>query len=106
MPVIQDAPARKTTQETPSIQSLDRGLMILESVGKSSSPVSLGYLTGILGIDRSSVFRLANTLKRRGILTPPRTGKENLFCTSLFFIYPSYYLSIMLAGRRHYHRQG
>jgi len=42
------------SQVTPSIQSLDRGLLILEAVGKSGSPVSLGELTELLGIDRSS----------------------------------------------------
>ena len=65
MPVASVQSLRQT-KETPSIQSLDRGLLILETVGKSSTPVSLGKLTSILGIDRSSVFRLANTLKRRG----------------------------------------
>lgn len=55
-------------QETPSIQSLDRGLVILEAVARSADPVSLGELTHLLGIDRSSVFRLANTLRRRGFL--------------------------------------
>ena len=64
-------PAKRITKETPSIQSLDRGLLILETVGKSETPVSLGALTGVLGIDRSSVFRLANTLKRRGFLANP-----------------------------------
>src|ERR1700690_3264383 len=56
-------------QETPSIQSLDRGLVILEAVARSADPVSLGELTGLLGIDRSSVFRLANTLRRRAFLS-------------------------------------
>jgi DNA-binding IclR family transcriptional regulator len=56
-------------QETPSIQSLDRGLIILEAVARSADPVSIGELTTLLEIDRSSVFRLANTLRRRGFLT-------------------------------------
>lgn len=56
-------------QETPSIQSLDRGLVILEAVARSADPVSLGALTELLGIDRSSVFRLANTLRRRAFLS-------------------------------------
>jgi len=62
-------------QETPSIQSLDRGLVILEAVARSADPVSLGELTELLGIDRSSVFRLANTLRRRGFLSY-LTGKK------------------------------
>jgi IclR family acetate operon transcriptional repressor len=50
------------------IQSLDRGLAILEIVGQARRPVSVAELTPALGIDRSSVFRLANTLKMRGFL--------------------------------------
>jgi DNA-binding IclR family transcriptional regulator len=64
-----------TRQETPSIQSLDRGLAILEAVARSADPVSIGELTALLGIDRSSVFRLANTLRRRGFLAYP-TGRK------------------------------
>src|SRR5436305_11562434 len=62
--------------QTPSIQSLDRGLTILEAVARSSSPVSLGELTSLLDIDRSSVFRLALTLKRRGFLAYPAGRKD------------------------------
>jgi len=57
------------TRETPSIQSLGRGLSILEAVAESTEPVPLKQLTALLGIDRSSVFRLANTLKRRRFLS-------------------------------------
>lgn len=53
---------------TPAIQSLDRGLILLETVGRSPQAVSLRELTAVLSIDPSSVFRLANTLKRRGFL--------------------------------------
>lgn len=66
---------KPSRQETPSIQSLDRGLVILEAVARSVDPVSLGELTEVLGIDRSSVFRLANTLRRRGFLSY-LTGKK------------------------------
>lgn len=59
-----------------AIQSLDRGLVILEAVGLSRNAVSLSDLTELLGIDRSSAFRLAKTLKRRGFLASP-TGKTN-----------------------------
>jgi IclR family transcriptional regulator, acetate operon repressor len=67
---------RKETRETPAIQSLDRGLLILEAVGKSGEPVSLGHLAALLEVDRSSAFRLANTLKRRGFLANPSAGKD------------------------------
>ena len=102
----QDAPARKTTQETPSIQSLDRGLIILEIIGKSGSPVSLGHLTGILGIDRSSVFRLANTLKRRGFLAHPSAGKDYILGPSVWRLSRQYDWSNMLATVAHDHLKG
>src|SRR5215472_16673341 len=60
---------KESREETPPIQSLDRGLLIVETVARSTEPVSLGELTAVLEIDRSSVFRLANTLRRRGFLS-------------------------------------
>jgi DNA-binding IclR family transcriptional regulator len=67
---------KKTTLETPSIQSLGRGLTILEAVADSPEPVALRQLTGILGIDRSSVFRLANTLRQRRFLINPEGSHD------------------------------
>jgi DNA-binding IclR family transcriptional regulator len=103
MPSAQAKPISRTTQETPSIQSLDRGLVILELVGKSSSPVSLGELTRIIGIDRSSVFRLANTLKRRGFLAHPSTGKDYVLGPSVWRLSRQYDWSNMLATVAHDH---
>ena len=77
-------PMKKTALETPSIQSLDRGLFILEAVAKSSEPVPLGPLTDLLGIDRSSVFRLANTLKRRGFLANANGRKDYILGPSIW----------------------
>lgn len=56
------------------IQSLDRGLVLLEAVGQSSCPVPLPELTAVLKIDPSSVYRLANTLKQRGFLAQVTGG--------------------------------
>jgi len=103
MPSAQEKPISRTTQETPSIQSLDRGLVILELVGKSSSPVSLGELTSIIGIDRSSVFRLANTLKRRGFLAHPSTGRDYVLGPSVWRLSRQYDWSNMLATVAHDH---
>src|SRR5579872_7305028 len=88
--------AEATRQETPSIQSLDRGLAILEAVARSADPVSLGELTALLGIDKSSVFRLANTLKRRGFLAYPSGRKEYLLGPSLWRLSHQYDWSNML----------
>ena len=75
---------KKSSPQTPSIQSLDRGLSILEAVAKSTDPVALGQLTDLLGIDRSSVFRLANTLRRRGFLANPNGRKDYILGPSIW----------------------
>src|SRR5579863_4423477 len=94
---------RKETRETPSIQSLDRGLLILEAVGKSSEPVSLGHLAALLDIDRSSAFRLANTLKRRGFLSNPSAGRDYVLGPSVWRLFHQYDWSKMLASVAHDH---
>jgi IclR family transcriptional regulator, acetate operon repressor len=66
----------KAIHDTPAIQSLDRGLAILEAVAASATPVPLKHLTDIIGIDRSSVFRLANTLRQRRFLANPEGSKD------------------------------
>jgi DNA-binding IclR family transcriptional regulator len=103
MPVTarKDRKPKRETQETPSIQSLDRGLLILEAVGKSSEPVSLGQLAAMLGIDRSSAFRLANTLKRRGFLTNASTGRDYVLGPSVWRLSRQYDWSKMLVRVAH-----
>jgi DNA-binding IclR family transcriptional regulator len=88
-------------KQTPSIQSLDRGLTILEAVARSSSPVSLGELTGLLDIDRSSVFRLASTLKRRGFLAYPAGRKDFILGPSLWRLSHKYNWGNMLIKVSH-----
>jgi IclR family transcriptional regulator, acetate operon repressor len=66
----------KAVHDTPAIQSLDRGLAILEAVAGSTEPVPLKQLTDLMGIDRSSVFRLANTLRQRRYLAHPKGSKD------------------------------
>jgi IclR family acetate operon transcriptional repressor len=88
---------KKDTLETPSIQSLDRGLSILEAVAKSPDPVPLGELTDLLGIDRSSVFRLANTLKRRGFLANSNRGKDYVLGPSVWRLSRKYDWSMLIS---------
>lgn len=94
---------KKATLETPSIQSLDRGLFILETVAKSNDPVPLGQLTALLGIDRSSAFRLANTLKRRGFLANPSGRKDYILGPSIWRISRNNDWSNMLISFSHEH---
>ena len=67
---------RKGAVETPPVQSVERALSLLEAVAGSADPLPLARLTEILRIDPSSVFRLANTLKRRGFLANPNGRKD------------------------------
>src|SRR3954466_3357208 len=68
--------SRQAAHDTPAIQSLDRGLVILEAVAGAPAPVPLKQLTELIGIDRSSVFRLANTLRQRRFLANPKGSKD------------------------------
>jgi DNA-binding IclR family transcriptional regulator len=47
------------------IQSLDRGLVILDYLAENGEECSLAEITRFAGIDRSSVFRLLSTLEAR-----------------------------------------
>jgi IclR family transcriptional regulator, acetate operon repressor len=87
----------KKTKPTPSIQSLDRGLVILEAVAKSRRPVNTAELAELLEIDHSSAFRLANTLKRRGFLACPGGRTDYVLGPSIWRLSRQYDWSDMLA---------
>jgi IclR family acetate operon transcriptional repressor len=99
-------PANGKGQHTPPIQSLDRGLLILNTVARSADPVSLAELTELLRIDRSSVFRLANTLKRRGFLAYPAGRKDYILGPALWRLSHTYDWGTMLirVSREHLER--
>jgi DNA-binding IclR family transcriptional regulator len=88
---------KKSSLETPSIQSLGRGLTILEAVGESPEPVALRQLTGLLGIDRSSVFRLANTLRQRRFLINPEGRKEFVLGPSVWRLSRKYGRNVLIS---------
>jgi DNA-binding IclR family transcriptional regulator len=88
-------PTKKRPQ-IPFIQSLDRGLVILQLVARSRHPVSLGELAEILEIDRSSAFRLAHTLRRRGFLSSPPGRKDYVLGSSMWTLSRQYDWSNML----------
>lgn len=88
---------RKSVRVTPAVQSLDRGLSILEAVGQSSAPVALKELTALLGIDRSNVFRLANTLRQRRFLAHPEGRREYVLGPSAWRLARGYARSRLIA---------
>jgi DNA-binding IclR family transcriptional regulator len=89
------------TKAAHTVQSLDRGLLILEAIGKSTAPLSLTQLTRLLGIDPSNTFRLANTLKRRGFLANPAAGREYVLGPSIWRLARQYHWGNMLATIAH-----
>jgi DNA-binding IclR family transcriptional regulator len=94
---------KKNALQTRPIQSLDRGLFLLEAVAQSADPVPLGELTDRLGIDRSSVFRLAHTLKRRGFLANPSGRKDYVLGPSIWRLSQKYNWSKALVSLCHEH---
>jgi IclR family acetate operon transcriptional repressor len=93
-------PAKKTPS-LPFIQSLDRGLTILQTVALSKQPISLGELSELLKIDRSSAFRLAQTLRRRGFLSCPAGRKDYILGPSMWTLSHQYDWSNMLVRVAH-----
>lgn len=87
---------RRGAIETRSVQSVDRALSILEAVSKSGEPVPLRQLTEVLRIDPSNVFRLANTLKRRGFLANPNGRKSYVLGPTVWRLFREYNWSRML----------
>ena len=87
---------RRGAVETPSVQSVERALSLLEAVALSGEPVPLAHLTQVLGIDPSSVFRLANTLKRRGFLANPNGRKHYVLGPAVWRLSREYDWSRML----------
>jgi DNA-binding IclR family transcriptional regulator len=80
----------KDNPRSPYIQSLDRGLAILQLVGRSKQPVSLAELADLLSIDRSSAFRFAITLRRRGFLSCAPGRKDFLLGSSMWALAREY----------------
>ena len=92
----------KVVHDTPAIQSLDRGLAILEAVAAAPHPVPLKQLTDLIGIDRSSVFRLANTLRQRRFLSHPKGSKDYILGPTAWRLSRRYGRTILGTFFHHY----
>lgn len=60
------------------VQSLDRGLEIMELLAKSSEPVTVTAVGGALGVDKSTAYRLLATLQERGYVEQDRHRRYQL----------------------------
>jgi len=94
--------SRKPLHDTPSIQSLDRGLAILEAVAASPAAVPLKQLTSLIRIDRSSIFRLANTLRRRRFLANPKGSQDYILGPSAWLLSRRYGRAVLGTFFHHY----
>ena len=68
-----------STRDTHIIQSLDKGLFVLELIEQVGHPIGLSELKQKLGWDKATVHRILATLERRGyILRNPSTKGYSL----------------------------
>jgi DNA-binding IclR family transcriptional regulator len=74
-------------KDTHIIQSLDKGLRLLESVEAAAAPVSLKDLTITLGWDKATIHRLLLTLERRGYLLRDPSSKRYILGLKIFGLY-------------------
>src|ERR1700761_5823781 len=86
----------KTVSQVPTVRSLDRGLAILQAIGSSEQPLSLGQVAQMMGIDRSTAFRLLHTLKRRGFLAMPASRKDYILGSTIWVLHNQYNWNKML----------
>ena len=64
------------------IQSLDKGLQLLEIIENETYPVTLHTLWLKLGWDKSTIFRMCTTLEKRGRrLYSSAPTMSSTFCT-------------------------
>ncbi len=63
--------------------------------------MTLGELSELLGVDRSSAFRLAQTLRRRGFLATPAGRKDYILGSSMWTLSRQYDWSNMLVRVAH-----
>jgi IclR family transcriptional regulator, KDG regulon repressor len=74
----------KLEREPINNRSLDRALQILSSFKVDRQNLSLTELAQVVGLSRSTVYRLASTLVRRGFLKYDRSSKRYLLGMKLF----------------------
>ncbi|GAP15813.1 transcriptional regulator [Longilinea arvoryzae] len=58
------------------IQSLDRGLQLLEIISQAKEPMGLPELSELLNVDRSTVHRLLGTLQKRNYVVQDAVTKH------------------------------
>jgi DNA-binding IclR family transcriptional regulator len=76
-------------RDTRIIQSLDKGLHLLEIIEHETYPVSLNTLYTKLGWDKATILRMCTTLERRGYLYRDPATKAYSLGLKIFGLYQS-----------------
>jgi DNA-binding IclR family transcriptional regulator len=76
-------------RDTSIIQSLDKGLLLLEIIEQETYPVSLNTLWKRLGWDKATILRMCTTLERRGYLHRDPQTKRYSLGLKIFGLYQS-----------------
>jgi len=71
------------------IQSLDKGLYLLEVVEQANRPITLGQLWSKLHWDKATIHRLLATLERRGYLLRDQETKQYTLGLKIYGLYNS-----------------
>jgi DNA-binding IclR family transcriptional regulator len=77
------------SKETQIINSLDKGLILLETIEQETYPVTLHTLWKRLGWDKASILRMCNTLERRGYISKDPATKQYSLGRKIFGLYDS-----------------
>jgi len=79
----------KKKKDTSIIQSLDKGLYLLEVVEQAGSPVTLQQLWQKLHWDKATIYRILSTLERRGYISRNSKSKTYTLGMKIYGLYDS-----------------
>lgn len=76
-------------KNTQIIHSLDKGLVLLETIEQETYPITLHALWKKLGWDKATILRMCNTLERRGYIRKDPSTKQYSLGLKIFGLYES-----------------
>jgi DNA-binding IclR family transcriptional regulator len=76
-------------KDTRIIQSLDKGLYLLEVIEQAGKPLTLGELWGKLRWDKATIHRLLATLERRGYVLRDQATRQYRLGLKIYGLYNS-----------------
>ena len=89
---------KKINKSPHIIQSLDKGLYLLEVVEQANRPITLGELWSKLRWDKATIHRLLATLERRGYVLRDRETKQYSLGLKIYGLYNSLKRNLDIQG--------